>query len=341
MIKVGVNGFGVIGRRVAYAISKQDDMELVGIGKTSPDYKAQIGIDRGYNFYVPEDSNKEKFDKKGIKISGSIDELISNSDFIVDATPGTIGEMYKAKYLAAGTPALFQGGESKDLAEGSFVAQCNYEQVAGKKIIRVVSCNTTGLSRVLGSIDSGFGISSVTSVIARRAVDPDVPKGIVDSVSLDPVTVPSHHGPDVNTILPDLNIVTMAIKIPTTHSHVHSLIIDFKEGFVSSSEDITNCLRNTPRVMLVSSTDGVKSTAHIFDLGREMGRDRGDIYESMIWEDSITVKGNRAYMYMAVAQESIVLPENVDAVRAILQTASREESIKKTNDSLGIKGPVS
>ena len=169
------------------------------------------------------------------------------------------------------------------------------------------SCNTTGLSRVLGSIDRDFGISSVTSVIARRAVDPDVPKGMVDSVSLDPVTIPSHHGPDVNTILPDLNIVTMAIKIPTTHNHVHSLIIDFKDGFSSSPEDIASCLRKTPRVMLVSSANGVKSTAHTFDLGREMGRDRGDIYESMVWEDSITVKGSRAYMYMAVAQESICL----------------------------------
>ena len=341
MVKVGVNGFGVIGRRVAYAVSKQDDMELIGIGKTSPDYKAQIGIDRGYNFYVPEDSHKEKFEKNGMKVSGSIDELIANSDVIVDATPGTLGEMYKAKYLAAGTPALFQGGESKNIAEGSFVAQCNYEQAAGKKVVRVVSCNTTGLSRVLGSIDRDFGISSVTSVIARRAVDPDVPKGMVDSVSLDPVTIPSHHGPDVNTILPDLNIVTMAIKIPTTHNHVHSLIIDFKDGFSSSPEDIASCLRKTPRVMLVSSADGVKSTAHTFDLGREMGRDRGDIYESMVWEDSITVKGSRAYMYMAVAQESIVLPENIDAIRAILQTTSRDESIKKTNDSLDIKGPIS
>ena len=63
--------------------------------------------------------------------------------------------------------------------------------------------------------------------------------------------------------------------------------------------------------MLVSSKEGIKSTAHTFDLGRELGRDRGDVYESMVWEDSITVIGNRAYMYMAVAQEAIVLPENV------------------------------
>lgn len=340
MIKVGINGFGVIGRRAAYAVTKQDDMELIGIGKTNPDYKAKIGIENGFSFFVPEVVHKEKFDKKGLKVSGYIDELIKNSDIIIDATPGTLGEMYRKKYLNAETPSLFQGGESKDLAEVSFVAQCNYEKSAGKKVVRVVSCNTTGLSRVLDSIDKNHGISKVTSVIARRAVDPDLPKGMVDSVSLDPVTVPSHHGPDVNTILPELDIVTMAIKIPTTHNHVHSLIIDLKNTSISS-DSIIDTLKNTPRVMLVSSADGVKSTAHTFDLGRELGRNRGDMYESMIWKDSITVIGDRAYMYMAVAQESIVLPENIDAIRATLQTNTREESIKKTNDSLCIGGPTS
>ena len=49
-IKVGINGFGVIGRRVAYAVNKQEDMELVGVGKTSPDYKAKIGLEKGFNF---------------------------------------------------------------------------------------------------------------------------------------------------------------------------------------------------------------------------------------------------------------------------------------------------
>ncbi len=339
MIKVAVNGFGVIGRRVAYAIEKQPDMELVGIGKTSPDYKAKIGIDKGYKFFVPENSHKTKFQEKGLDVAGLIDELITSADIIVDATPGNLGEMYRDKYLKASTPALFQGGESKDIAEVSFVAQCNYEQSAGKKIVRVVSCNTTGLSRVLGSIDNTFGISNATSVIARRAVDPDTPKGMVDSVSLDPVSVPSHHGPDVNTILPDLDIVTMAIKIPTTHNHVHSLIIDLKDNSNAKQDDIIDTLKKTPRVMLVSLTDGIKSTAHTFDLGRELGRDRGDMYESMIWEDSITIIKNRLYMYMSVAQESIVLPENVDAIRAVLQTKTRDESMKITNDTLCISGP--
>ena len=98
LIKVGINGFGVIGRRVAYAISKQDDMELIGIGKTSPDYKAKIGIEKGFNFYVPEDSHKQKFEKSGFSVSGSIDDLITNSDIILDATPGSFGEMYREKY---------------------------------------------------------------------------------------------------------------------------------------------------------------------------------------------------------------------------------------------------
>ena len=131
----------------------------------------------------------------------------------------------------------------------------------------------------------------------------------------------------------------MAIKIPTTHNHVHSLIVDLKDNSNAQADGIIDTLKNTPRVMLVSSDDGIKSTAHTFDLGRELGRDRGDMYESMIWEDSITIIKNRLYMYMSVAQESIVLPENVDAIRAVLQTKTRDESMKTTNDTLCIGGP--
>ena len=44
MIRVGVVGYGVIGRRVADAISAQPDMDLIGIIKTKPDYKAKLAI---------------------------------------------------------------------------------------------------------------------------------------------------------------------------------------------------------------------------------------------------------------------------------------------------------
>jgi glyceraldehyde-3-phosphate dehydrogenase (NAD(P)) len=55
-----------------------------------------------------------------------------------------------------------------------------------------------------------------------------------------------------------------------------------------------------------------------------------------VWKESINVKGKRLFYIQAVHQESDVVPENVDAIRAMFELADKWESIKKTNKSLGI-----
>ena len=48
MIKVGINGYGTIGKRVAEAVTLQDDMKIVGIVKTKPTYEMRGAIDANY-----------------------------------------------------------------------------------------------------------------------------------------------------------------------------------------------------------------------------------------------------------------------------------------------------
>ena len=66
-IRVGVNGFGTIGKRVATAVSAQDDMELVGVTKTRPSFEARSAIEKGYGLYVPAD-NVQAFKDAGIEL---------------------------------------------------------------------------------------------------------------------------------------------------------------------------------------------------------------------------------------------------------------------------------
>ena len=103
-------------------------------------------------------------------------------------------------------------------------------------------------------------------VIARRAADPDESgKGPIDAVVLDPVSIPSHHGPDVNTVLPGFPVISMAMKIPTTHMHLHSLIVSVK-GDSLSTDKVIDKLSETPRLMFVDSKrDGIKSTGNVME----------------------------------------------------------------------------
>ncbi|HIH73817.1 MAG TPA: glyceraldehyde-3-phosphate dehydrogenase, partial [Methanosarcina sp.] len=69
---------------------------------------------------------------------------------------------------------------------------------------------------------------------------------------------------------------------------------------------------------------------------RDMGRPRNDMWENCIWPESITVDKNEFYFFQAIHQESITIPENVDAIRAMMELESDgAKSIEKTNKSLG------
>ncbi len=336
MIRVGVNGYGTIGRRVADAVLKQKDMELVGVTKTKPDYKSKVALDKGIPLYAVDMKSLEGFKSAGYSMKGTLNDLLQRVDVVVDAAPEDTGQANKPIYEQAGVKAIFQGGEEHELTGLSFVAQCNFEDAVGKRMVRVVSCNTTGLCRTLNAINKGVGISVARAVLARRATDPDdVKKGPIDAVVLDPTTLPSHHGPDVLSVLKGFEVVTMAFKVPTTHMHLHSLIVTLKKP--AGKDEVVKALQAAPRVMLVDGKSGFKSTANVMDFARETGRPRNDVYEATVWRDSVTTVGQDLYLFLAVHQESIVVPENIDAIRALTGGYTREESMKLTDESLGIR----
>ena len=73
------------------------------------------------------------------------------------------------------------------------------------------------------------------------------------------------------------------------------------------------------------------------EYAKELGRSRNDLYEIPVWKESINVVDNELYYMQAVHQESDVVPENVDCIRAMLEMESdNEKSIKKTNEAMGI-----
>ncbi len=336
-VKVAINGYGTIGKRVADAISLQDDMEVIGVTKTRPDFEAKLASKR-YDLYVAIPENVEKFEKAEIKVKGTIEDLLQKADIVVDCSPNKVGAENKEKYYERyGIKAIFQGGEKANVAEISFNALANYENALGKRYVRVVSCNTTGLVRLIYTLKSNFKIGRVRATMLRRVVDPkEDKKGLVNGIMPDPVAIPSHHGPDVKTVLPDVDIVTTAFKLPTTLMHVHSLCIELKEDVKAS--DVVNVLEEEPRILLISVEDGFTSTAKIIEFAREF-RKRYDLFENIVWRESIGVDGRELFVTQAIHQEAIVIPENVDAIRAMLELAEKEESIRKTNKSLGI--PIS
>jgi glyceraldehyde-3-phosphate dehydrogenase (NAD(P)) len=335
VVRVALNGYGVIGKRVADAVAKQDDMQLAGVVKTSPNYEAKLAVNKGYKIYVPDAAGLDSFKKANVPCEGLHESLFSNCDVVVDCTPAKMGaENKKNIYLPRKLKAIFEGGEKDNIADVSFVAQCNYDKAVNKNYVRVVSCNTTGLCRTLGAVNNAFGIEGCKVVLIRRAADPnDIKTGPINAI-VPETKIPSHQGPDVQTVLP-IPIETVALKVPTTLMHVHVVFAKLKKP--TTTQDVKNVFANTTRIALFNAADGFESTAQLIDYARDLGRYRYDMQEIMVWEDSIYVDGTELAYIQAVHNEANVVPENVDAIRAMFNLCDAKTSIEKTNKSFGIK----
>jgi glyceraldehyde-3-phosphate dehydrogenase (NAD(P)) len=335
MIKVAINGYGTIGKRVADAVAAQKDMKVIGVSKTRPNAEAFVAKQRGYPLYIADISKKAAFEKVGLSVAGSVEDMCKAADIIVDATPGDVGATNKPLYEKLGKKALWQGGEEHEIAGFSFNSSCNYKDAIGRQFVRVVSCNTTGLCRIIHAIDKEYGVAHVHAIMVRRGSDPgEIKKGPIDAIVLDPVSVPSHHGPDVLSVLPHISIVTMAMIVPTTMMHMHAIRITTKKDV--TKERVVELVKNHPRMGLIKKTAGIRSTAELKEFAMDLGRQRADLYENCIFEDSIYANKTDLCFFQAIHQEADVVVENIDAIRAMMGgQMDGAASIKSTNDALG------
>ena len=68
VVKVAINGYGTIGKRVADAIDAQDDMEIVGVTKTRPSFGCDLAVRKGYPLYCTYDTEEKiaALDRKSV-----------------------------------------------------------------------------------------------------------------------------------------------------------------------------------------------------------------------------------------------------------------------------------
>ena len=69
----------------------------------------------------------------------------------------------------------------------------------------------------------------------------------------------------------------------------------------------------------------------------DIHRPRGDMYEVAVWEDILKVQGKELFFVSAVDNQAIVIPENIDAVRALSGRSTGEQSTSMTDEALGVR----
>ena len=336
MVKVGVAGYGVIGQRLADGIALQKDMELVGVVDVSPTLSVRALKEKGmpYAFYAANEECIPNLEKYGIPISGTMEDMLKKVDIMLDATGAGIGAKNKVLYEKYGVKAVFQGGEKNDVADVFFHGYANYEEGIGKNFLKLTSCNTTGLIRAIDCLDRIKGIEKVAITIVRRVADPgDYHRGLTNALQVD--KAPNHQAIDLMTIMPHIDATGLLVHTPVTHGHFISVVATPKADM--SVDEVLAAFSEHDRIRVVSLEEGFLGNASLFRYARDLGNPRGDMYEIAVWKDTIVKSGKDIMFGIHIPQESVTIPETIDAVRAALEMETdRLKAVGETNKYLGM-----
>lgn len=250
-IKVGINGFGRIGRMVFRAIAKEaefKDLEVVAINDLlEPDYLAYMlkydSVHGRFNGDIKVDGDHLVVNGKKIRLTAEKDPAAlkwgeAGVDIVVESTGLFLTKESCEAHLKAGAKKVVQSAPSKDDTP-MFVYGVNHQKYAGETIVSAASCTTNCLAPVAKVLHENFGIkrglmSTVHAATAtQKTVDGPSKKdwrggrGILENI------IPSSTGAAkaVGKVIPELNkkLTGMAFRVPTSDVSVVDLTVELEK----------------------------------------------------------------------------------------------------------------
>ena len=237
MVKLGINGFGRIGRMVFRAAVENfsNDIEVVGINDLlDPEYLAYMlkydSVHGAFKGDVKVEDGHLVVNGKKIRVTAEMDpaNLKWNeveADVIVESTGFFLTDETARKHIQAGAKKVIMSAPSKD-ATPMFVYGVNHKTYAGQDIISNASCTTNCLAPITKVLNDKFGVKRglMTTVHAATATQKTVDgpskkdwrggRGILENI------IPSSTGAAkaVGKVLPELNgkLTGMSLRVPTS-----------------------------------------------------------------------------------------------------------------------------
>ncbi len=245
-IKVGINGFGRIGRMAFRAAHKHfPDVQIVGINDLlEPDYLAYLlrydSVHGRFGGSVSVDGDHMVVDGKRIRLTAIKDPAELRwkevgAEVVIESTGLFLTKETAQKHIAAGAAKVIMSAPSKDDTP-MFVYGVNHGRYAGEAIISAASCTTNCLAPVAKVLHDTWGIKRglMTTVHATTATQKTVDgpsnkdwrggRGILENI------IPSSTGAAkaVGKVIPELNkkLTGMAFRVPTSDVSVVDLTVE-------------------------------------------------------------------------------------------------------------------
>ena len=314
-VRIGINGFGRIGRMVFRAIAQDfsNDFEVVAINDLlEADYLAyMLKYDSVHGRFDGDVSAKDGnlvVNGKTIRLTAERDPANLawgdvNADIVIESTGFFLTEESCQAHINAGAKKVVQSAPSKD-ATPMFVYGVNHSEYAGQAIVSAASCTTNCLAPIAKVINDNWGLKRglMTTVHAATATQKTVDgpsakdwrggRGILENI------IPSSTGAAkaVGVVLPELNgkLTGMAFRVPTSDVSVVDLTVELDKD--ASYEDICKAMKAASegemKGTLAYTEDAVVSTdfrdcsaSSIFDAKAGIALD-GTFVKLVSWYDN-------------------------------------------------------
>jgi glyceraldehyde 3-phosphate dehydrogenase len=315
MIKVGINGFGRIGRMVfrAAVYNFANDVEIVGINDLlAPDYLAYMlkfdSVHGKFKGDIAVDGNTLIVNGKKIRLTAEKDPAALKWDeigatIVVESTGLFLSDETARKHIQAGAKKVLLSGPSKDDTP-MFVYGVNSSKYAGQDIISNASCTTNCLAPIAKVLNDNFGIVKglMTTVHASTATQKTVDgpsakdwrggRGILENI------IPSSTGAAkaVGKVLPELNgkLTGMSMRIPSSDVSVVDLTVvldkaatkdEISAAMKKASEgELKGVLAYTDEAVVSTDFRGCAATS-IYDAAAGISLD-GNFAKVVSWYDN-------------------------------------------------------
>ena len=262
MIKIGINGFGRIGRMVFRAAVENfgKDIEVVGINDLlDPKYLAYMlkydSVHGRFNHEIKVEGNFMVVDGKKIQVFAEKDPAnitwgALGVDVVIESTGFFLTEELASAHIKAGAKKVIMSAPSKD-ATPMFVYGVNDKTYAGQQIISNASCTTNCLAPISKVLHETFGIKRglMTTVHAATATQKTVDgpskkdwrggRGILENI------IPSSTGAAkaVGKVLPELNgkLTGISLRVPTSDVSIVDLTVELSKE--ATKEEINAAMK--------------------------------------------------------------------------------------------------
>jgi len=323
VIRVAVVGAGVVGKRVIDALAGHPALRLAGavVRRPNPFVLARPSLP----WYAYDSAAEAAMTEAGVPVRGGLAALLAEAEIVLDCGPARSGAGRAARYHRAGRTAVFCGGE-RDPRLGPLVHPAlNADTVPGRTGLRLASCNTTALARVVGALGA-HRVAELDATVVRCATDTDkAGKGITEGAVLSPGL--SHHAGDLRAIVPGLSATSAAMTAPMTSGHVIRLRIDLC-GLDATAA--MAALGTEPRIEVADASTAFSTAVHKSLVDEPWHRR----YRVVL--TPVAPVGDRLDLWLHLDNQSVTVPEALDVLQLAGGGTTAGEARRRTDHALGI-----